>query len=442
MLPVSDGPLTSVNLSLIDDIDCISKFPLVIDMKGDRKTAKIMELVQSKVKIERCLDHDPRKAKLFSSSSSSHEQPANCRQNQSSLLDRDLDLSNQSNQKSFSTRSSISSCQSSIDVTSCNVVRPLSNLIRRKQWRKVARLLKIIETKMGQRYDPQRSNILCLSGGLIQETEENCLHLACRFNAPFSLIQRLCAISPDLVSECSSEQKATPLHVAVSNKSVSIEVVNFLVSQDANMSSVKDVNMCTPLHLICRLTDCGRNIDPYDDPFVTYPALACQEEVSLVIKALCEVYPWYINDEDCFGMTPIEYAIEANLEYSLIKYMWALSSSQWKNQQECAKKVKRAFCESYDNQSEIQHEDFKNIKHKTFHDADADASHILSDSPDQQLYSRLQDTRRSIPPYLFKEIASIGDIASSSDEDNVSDRSLRGMILETTRERKQRRIRQ
>lgn len=289
---------------------------------------------------------------------------------------------------------------------------------------------------MGRHYDPQRTNILCLSGGLIQETEENCLHLACRFKAPFSIIQRLCAISPDLVSECSSEQKATPLHVAVSNKSVSIEVVNFLVSQNVNMSSVKDVNLCTPLHLICRLTDCGRNIDPYDDPFITYPSLACQEEVSLVIKALCEIYPWYINDEDSFGMTPIEYAIESNLEYSLMKYMWAKSSSQWKKQQECAKKVKLAFCESYGNQSEIQHEDFKNIKHKTFHDADG--SHILSDLPNQQLYSRLQGTRSSIFPYLLTEIASLCDTTSSSDEDTIGDRSLVGMILETTQERKQR----
>jgi ankyrin repeat protein len=290
---------------------------------------------------------------------------------------------------------------------------------------------------MGRHHNLQRPNILCLSGGLIQETEENCLHLACRFNAPFSIIERLCAISPELVSECSSQQKATPLHVAVSNKTVSIEVVNFLLSQNVNMSSVKDVNMCTPLHLICRITECGRNLDPYEDSFITYPALACQEEVSLVIKALCEVYPWYINDEDNFGITPIEYAIESKLEYSLIKYMWTISSIQWKRQQECTKKVKRAFSHSYSNQIKIPIEDSKNIKLKTSHDLGA--TNILSESQDQSLYPRQQVTRRPFTPFLFADIGSTHDTVITSDEDTASCQSLIGMVLETAQERKQRR---
>ena len=203
------------------------------------------------------------------------------------------------------------------------------------------------------------------------------------------------------------------------------------------MSSVKDVNMCTPLHLICRLTECGRNLDPYEDSFVTYPALACQEEVSLVIKALCEVYPWYINDEDDFGMTPIEYAIESKLEYSLIKYMWTISSIQWKRHQECTKKVKRAFSHSHSNQSKIPNEDSTNIKLNTSHGLDV--TNILSESPDQYLYPRQQVTRRTFTPFSFADIGSTFDTVVSSDEYTDSNQSLIGMVLETTQERKHRR---
>jgi len=224
------------------------------------------------------------------------------------------------------------------------------DLIRRSQWRKLGKVLHLIEKEAGgHMYSasfPQ--DLLCISGGRIGEEEENCLHLACRHNAPFSTIQRLCAISPDLPFETTKIDERTPLHVAVSINVVSVQVVDFLINLDVGAPCKKDIDDCTPLHLICRFSECGKHFDPFEDPFVTYPVLAIREEVALIVKTLCDVHPWCINDEDKFDMTPIEYAIESKLEFSLIKHMWSISSSQWKKQRECAQKLRRA---SYDVQN-------------------------------------------------------------------------------------------
>lgn len=231
-----------------------------------------------------------------------------------------------------------------------DIFTSVPKLIRRRQWKKLGKTLQLIEKRAGgHKYSvslPQ--DLLCISGGRIGEEEENCLHLACRYSAPLLTIQRICAISPDILFETTTVDKRTPLHVAVSVNAVSIEVVDFLISLDVGAPCSKDIDGCTPLHLICRYSDFGRCIDPFEDPFVTYPVLAIREEVGLIVRTLCDVHPWCINDEDKSGRTPIEYAIDSKLEYTLIKYMWAISSSQWRKQRECEEKLRRS---SYDQNS-------------------------------------------------------------------------------------------
>jgi len=251
----------------------------------------------------------------------------------------------------------------------------MPSIIRSKQWNKVRNLLDWIEKQcwLTSPSIPLSRNLLCIRAGLIGEHEENALHLACSNEAPFDIIQQLCTLFPCLAFEVGHIHKRTALHSAVSCASPNIQIVDHLLSVNPLAASAKDSNNRSPLHEACRRIEFTADSE-HCDLFVIGLRTIFKEEITSIIGALCRVCPSSVNEEDNFGMSPIEYAIESELSENAIKHLWRGSSLNWKareNTQEYLHTKKAAQYKvirdlKFKDSKHFIHDSSQNVKHKNY----------------------------------------------------------------------------
>jgi len=229
-------------------------------------------------------------------------------------------------------------------------------LIRSKKWKKLRKLLDWID-KQSWRTSPKipiSKDFLCIRAGHIGEVEENALHLACSNGAPLDIIERLCTICPYLASEVGPIHKRTALHCAVSSIFPNIDIVDFLLNVNPHAASAKDSNNRSPLHEACDRKEFNSKLEDVDYFMVGLRNTLLNKEIACIISALCAVSSSSVNEEDNFGMTPIEYAIDSELSVNALKHLWQGSCRNWNarlRRKECFIKIQPSFCATVANLS-------------------------------------------------------------------------------------------
>ena len=184
--------------------------------------------------------------------------------------------------------------------------KSLAELIRRKRWRKVSRLLFSSELDGDE-----------LLASVEEETGLNCLSLACMMHPPLKIVLKIVDISPIIVTS-ENAQGRTPLHFAA-GWGASPHVVSFLTAMNPEAATIHDDLGKTPLIMACqhmhprRLSDTGNTFNDLD--------VGPQIEV---IETLVFAAPGVVADEDSSGIDALGYLLSAQQSTTpapILKYL-------------------------------------------------------------------------------------------------------------------------
>lgn len=156
---------------------------------------------------------------------------------------------------------------------------------------------------------------------------ENILHDVCRFNGPLDLIETLLAALRHRrgCTTGTDDQDRTPLHLSAMCGAPS-EVIDALIRADPAPASMGDVDRRSPLHLAMRnhvypvLPVHGRGGGKHQVPQEQIPSpeqtLERTSKTVQILKETMITYPGRIDfkDEDKSGYSPLDYAIDGNVD--------------------------------------------------------------------------------------------------------------------------------
>ena len=189
---------------------------------------------------------------------------------------------------------------------------------------------KIIEKKQ---WSLLRNYISTGSANLILfENNESLLHQVCRHQPPLSLIRYMIEKNSKLLYTTNSFGHS-PLHVSIQN-ATSPEIIDFLCSSSPDMAGMKDHMEKTPLHIACDCYSKRRSQNKSKRDFRSN-----KKSLRKIIETLIEYSPTTVNSEDIYGLTAIEYALNANTDIKTLQMIQRSSEKEWKRRDNCRKNI-------------------------------------------------------------------------------------------------------
>ena len=141
------------------------------------------------------------------------------------------------------------------------------------------------------------------------------LHLVCHHQPPLYLVNYLVAKSPSSCLQTDCEGRL-PLHVAISNRACH-RVIMFLLSEHKAAASKSTKEGKYPLHLL--FENCHEDALPSKQK-ISYTK-HYMKDLDIIFRYMCKVAPETVVIEDEEGINPIEYAIDNEVDMSIIKRM-------------------------------------------------------------------------------------------------------------------------
>lgn len=146
------------------------------------------------------------------------------------------------------------------------------------------------------------------------------LHAVCKHNPPLFVVKEIVSMSRDSCFEADCTGKL-PLHIAVEHVA-GFDVIIFLINQNKVAASVCDDNGCFPIHLLFKkLKEKSTIYGSSRSSSVYLP------NFGRLVRYLCRVSPEIITLEDGDGVSPIEYAIEEEVDTTILSHLQRLSQT-------------------------------------------------------------------------------------------------------------------
>jgi len=146
--------------------------------------------------------------------------------------------------------------------------------------------------------------------------QQSLLHLACNFRPPLYVARNLFEFDTFNASRIDSKRRY-PLHLALEYES-DVEVVKFLIESNKAAVIAQDVYGKTPLHMV--VLKCAEKIERNESQDLgDIRSFIDSVEMLELILLLCDAVPSAPFVEDNNGMTALEYAIDVEADYELVK---------------------------------------------------------------------------------------------------------------------------
>jgi len=182
----------------------------------------------------------------------------------------------------------------------------LSSLIEHQRWRKLN------NNVVKQLRQPK--NVRCTCEKCTHQ--QSLLHFACNFRPPLYVVRNLLEFDAFNASGIDSKRRY-PLHLALEYESA-VEVVKFLIESNKAAVIAQDVYGKTPLHMV--VLKCAEKIERNElQDFGGIISFIDSVEMLELILLLCDAVPSAPFVEDNNGMTALEYAIDVEADYELVK---------------------------------------------------------------------------------------------------------------------------
>jgi len=199
----------------------------------------------------------------------------------------------------------------------------LSNLIVREHWDAVRLFLSNPDI------DETRAKILsCRYGPAAYDDDaennsawNNALHYACKYYPPWDVIKAIDLLHPQYMTQVDTVGR-TVLHIAAKN-GVSPQVIRYLCAKNPSAAGAQDVLGCTPLHYVCK-----HYAKRYSESKCeNIPLLDSMRDVA---RTICRTAPKSVNLEDTDGCCALEYAIECDAPFKVIRDIQKACEKDWK----------------------------------------------------------------------------------------------------------------
>jgi len=182
----------------------------------------------------------------------------------------------------------------------------LSSLIEHQRWRK---LNNNVVKQLGQ-----PKNVRCTCNKCTHQ--QSLLHFACNFWPPLYVVRNLLEFDAFNASQIDSKRRY-PLHLALEHESA-VEVVKFLIESNTSAVIAKDVYGKTPLHMV--VLKCVEKMERHELQYLgDIRSFIDSVEMLELILLLCDAVPLAPFVEDNNGMTALEYAIDVEADYKVVK---------------------------------------------------------------------------------------------------------------------------
>jgi len=182
----------------------------------------------------------------------------------------------------------------------------LSSLIKHRRWRKLNNaVVKILKKK---------TNVRCACKKCTHQ--QSLLHLACNFSPPLYVARNLFELDTFNASRIDSKRRY-PLHLALEHESA-VEVIKFLIESNKVAVEAQDVNGKTSLHMV--VEQCAERRERSKCDYLgDITSFVDTVDMLELISLLCDAVPSSPFIEDNNGMTALEYAIDVEADYELVK---------------------------------------------------------------------------------------------------------------------------
>jgi len=164
-------------------------------------------------------------------------------------------------------------------------------------------------------------------------TSEVIVHFAARFQAPLRIIALLSGMYPESLSSIDPVGRY-PIHVA-SKWGAPPDVVKFLIESNPSAAGAPDSSGKTPLHYVAEhyaanyASLCKNQSVAALVPNSITLSFNQDEAMLYVVKMLKAGAPKSVNLEDDEGMNAIEYALESDAHFEVIKAMQRACRDDW-----------------------------------------------------------------------------------------------------------------
>lgn len=199
----------------------------------------------------------------------------------------------------------------------------LSNLIAREHWDAVRLFLS------NPNVDETRARILSCRYGPAAYYDDaennsawnNALHYACKYYPPWDVIKAIDLLHPQYMTQVDAVGR-TVLHVAAKN-GVSPQVIRYLCATNPSAAGAQDVLGRTPLHYVCK-----HYAKRYSESKCeNIPLLDSMRDVA---RTICRTAPKSVNLEDADGCCVLEYAIESDAPFKVVRDIQKACEKDWK----------------------------------------------------------------------------------------------------------------
>ena len=199
----------------------------------------------------------------------------------------------------------------------------LSTLIAREHWDAVRLFLS------NPNVDETRARILSCRYGPAAYYDDaennsawnNALHYACKYYPPWDVIKAIDLLHPQYMTQVDAVGR-TVLHVAAKN-GVSPQVIRYLCATNPSAAGAQDVLGRTPLHYVCK-----HYAKRYSESKCeNIPLLDSMRDVA---RTICRTAPKSVNLEDADGCCVLEYAIESDAPFKVVRDIQKACEKDWK----------------------------------------------------------------------------------------------------------------
>lgn len=199
----------------------------------------------------------------------------------------------------------------------------LSNLIAREHWDAVRLFLS------NPNVDETRARILsCRYGPAAyyddaenNSARNNALHYACKYYPPWDVIKAIDLLHPQYMTQVDAVGR-TVLHVATKN-GVSPQVIRYLCATNPSAACAQDVLGRTPLHYVCK--HYAKRYSESKCENIPLP-----DSMRDVARTICRAAPKSVNLEDADGCCALEYAIESDAPFKVVRDIQKACEKDWK----------------------------------------------------------------------------------------------------------------
>ena len=180
------------------------------------------------------------------------------------------------------------------------------DLIYSENWEKLRRILK--KPSVFRRFSSSKRS------KIHSTTQDNLLHIACKFNPPIDIVKYLIKSTPLAPHEMDCKGRY-PLHIAC-EYGCEFEIVQLLTTSNPDAAKKIDINCRSPYLLACK-------------SYVKNSKWSsATKDLLKVLKKLDEIDTKMHALEDIDDMTPLEYAVEAELSMRIVTYIQQITEDR------------------------------------------------------------------------------------------------------------------